>query len=38
MVSNVANQAKANGGLDYKFTLDRNSIDNQFGTDTKICI
>ena len=36
MVSNVANQAKANGGLDYKFTLDRNSIDNQFGTDTKI--
>ncbi len=36
MVSNVANQAKSNGGLDYKFTLDRNSIDNQFGTDTKI--
>jgi len=36
MVSNVANQAKSNKGLDYKFTLDRNSIDNQFGTDTKI--
>ena len=36
MVDNFANQAKANGGLDYKFTLDRNSIDNQFGTDTKI--
>lgn len=36
MVSNVANQAKSNRGLDYKFTLDRNSIDNQFGTDTKI--
>jgi hypothetical protein len=36
MVDNIANQAKANGGLDYKFTLDRNSIDNQFGTDTKI--
>ena len=36
MVSNVANQAKANGGLDYRFTIDRNSLDNQFGTDTKI--
>jgi hypothetical protein len=36
MVDNIANQAKANGGLDYKFTLDRNSLDNQFGTDTKI--
>lgn len=36
MVDNFANQAKANGGLDYKFTIDRNSLDNQFGTDTKI--
>jgi hypothetical protein len=36
MVDNIANQAKANGGLDYKFTIDRNSLDNQFGTDTKI--
>jgi len=36
MVSNVANQAKANWGLDYRFTIDRNSLDNQFGTDTKI--
>ena len=36
MVSNAANQAKANGGLDYRFTIDRNSLDNQFGTDTKI--
>ena len=36
MVDNIASQAKANGGLDYKFTIDRNSLDNQFGTDTKI--
>jgi hypothetical protein len=36
MVDNIANQAKANKGLDYKFTIDRNSLDNQFGTDTKI--
>ena len=36
MVSNVANQAKSNKGLDYKFTIDRNSLDNQFSTDTKI--
>jgi len=36
MITNTANAALENGNLDYKFSLDRSSIDNQFNTDTKI--
>jgi len=36
MVDNIGNQAKLNGGLDYKFTIDRNSLDKQMEIDTKI--
>ena len=36
MVDNIANQAKLDGGLDYKFTIDRNTLDKQMEIDTKI--
>ncbi len=36
MVDNIANQAKLDGGLDYKFTIDRNTLDKQMEVDTKI--
>jgi len=36
MVDNLAAKSKADKGLDYKFTLDRNSIDNQNAIDNKI--
>jgi len=36
MVDNLAAKSKSDKGLDYKFTLDRNSIDNQNAIDNKI--